>query len=442
MCGIFAIYSNSSFHINLPIDILQQLKHRGKDSFGITFTQNNQNNIETIKSLNEITKYNNNIYNNLKIAITHNRYSTTKNKSTESLINEIQPIYFKNDYIDFYLAHNGNISNITKYISYDDNYSDTQNIIKFFNNTNHNTFEDNLKKFINTVHCSYSIIILYNNDLYILRDSYGYKPLVLGSINNDFCVVSEDCIDSFIKIRDINPGEILKINDSGCKTIYNKNNKLQFKCIFEYIYFMNQNSTYNETSVYNIRFKLGQNLASIETHNFDSNNTIVVGSPNTAIPMGIGFAKYLKLPYNQVLQKQSTCGRTFILKNQQERLEYCKKFILDKSLIKNKIIILVDDSLVRGNTIFNLSKLFFENQCSQLHIRICSPPIKYPCYYGIDIPTYKELIINNFSIKEIEKKFNLTSLKYITIDKMLQAFDNNQFCSSCFTGNYNKELDW
>lgn len=442
MCGIFAIYSKSHFHINLLIDIIQQLEHRGKDSFGISFLQSSKNTVQLIKSLEPFSKYNNNSFNDLKIAITHNRYSTVKNKSINSLTKQIQPIYFKNKFIDFHIVHNGNISNITKYITYDENYSDTQNILQFFNETDSTNFENKLIEFVNKIHCSYSIIILFNNTLYILRDSYGYKPLNLGLLNNDLCVVSEDNILNFNKIRDINPGEILKIDNSGYKTLYNTSIKRQFKCIFEYIYFMNQNSTYNNQSVYQLRKKLGSSLASSETTHFNSNNTLVIGSPNTAIPMGIGFAEYLNLPYKQAIEKQPDCGRTFILKNQTERQKLCKKFIFHKSMIQNKIIILVDDSLVRGNTIQNLSKLFYEYGCNQLHIRICSPPVKYPCYYGIDIPTYEELLINNYSIKQIEKKFNLNSLKYITNYKMIEVFKDYGFCTSCFTGDYNKELDW
>lgn len=206
---------------------------------------------------------------------------------------------------------------------------------------------------------------------------------------------------------------------------------------------MNENTSYNNTSVYNIRKKLGQNLASLEKIKFNSQNTIVVGSPNTAIPMGIGFAEYLDLEYIQVLKKRSDCGRTFLLKDQNSRQKYCKKFIFDKEKIKNKSIILVDDSLVRGNTIQSLSQIFYENGCKKLHIRICSPELKFPCYYGIDIPTIEELIINNYNISEIETKFNLSSLRYITIEKMLETFgEYSGFCCACFNGEYNKELDW
>ena len=187
---------------------------------------------------------------------------------------------------------------------------------------------------------------------------------------------------------------------------------------------------------------LGKNLASMETIKFPNNNIIVVGSPNTAIPMGRGYAEYLNLTYKQLLVKEKTCGRTFILKDQQSRQNECKKFIVDKELIKDKIIILVDDSLVRGNTLKSLSKLFFANECKELHIRICSPELKYPCYYGIDIPTYEELLLNNYTIKQVEELFNLNSLRYISIEKMLNTFNNNNFCTACFDGNYNKELEW
>ena len=443
MCGIFGIYSNENIHINQLISILEQLEHRGKDSYGITFiTDTNEK--KTIKSLEKIKNYKENAYNNIKIGITHNRYSTTKNKSHQAFMDEIQPLQFNNDSIEFDLVHNGNISNIHKYISYDENLSDTQNIITFFNDSTCETFEKTLISFINTIHCSYSIIILFQNSLYVLRDRYSYKPLFLGTIHNQYCAVSEDCIDDFIKIREVHAGEIIKINKNTYETIYKytKNHPFQ-KCIFEYIYFMNENTSYTNTTVYNIRKKLGQNLASLEKINFDKDNTIVVGSPNTAIPMGLGFAEYLKLDYMQILKKHSDCGRTFILKDQNSRQNYCKKFIFDTEKIKNKSIILVDDSLVRGNTVQSLSQMFYTNGCKELHIRICSPELKFPCYYGIDIPTSEELIINNHTIPEIETKCNLSSLRYITIEKMLETFgEDTDFCCACFNGNYNKELDW
>lgn len=436
MCGIFGIISNISL-IDI-INIIENLKHRGKDSFGISYFNTE---LHTFKSnkLNDMYKLDK-LFNNIKGCITHNRYSTNKNKN--SLLKQSQPLYFKNSNLNFSLVHNGNISNVHKYIEYEDELSDTQNIIKFFEDTTEYNFEEKLKEFINIVHCSYSIIILYKEILYVLRDSYGYKPLTLGLINNNYCISSENCINNFITIRDVNPGEIIKIDNTGYKTIYYKKNKLELKCIFEFIYFMNSDTSFNKHKVYDIRKNLGKNLASMELIKFPYNNTIVVGSPNTAIPMGQGYAEYLNLSYKQLLIKEKNCERTFILKDQKTRQNECKKFIVNKELIKNKIIVLVDDSLVRGNTLKSLSKLFFINECKELHIRICSPELKYPCYYGIDIPTQEELLLNNYTIKEVEKLHNLNSLRYISITKMINTFNNNNFCTACFDGNYNKELEW
>ena len=439
MCGIFGICSKNYISNILLIKILTELKHRGSDSYGMSFTQNNTIiNIKLKELLIENINY------NINTVITHNRYSTTKNKSINNFINQAQPITFKNDNIEFSLVHNGNISNIHKYINYNNNdYSDTQNIMKFFNNITIDTFENKLIKFLNTVHCSYSIIILYNNNLYVIRDRYGYKPLILGQINNNYCVSSENCMKDFGTIRDILPGEILKITENNYTTIYHKQDKLQLKCIFEYIYFMNQNTDFNNHNVYHIRFNLGINLAKNEQFNFIKDNTIVIGSPNTAITMGKRYASYLNLNYIQLLKKNKSSVRTFILKDQETRINACKKFIVNSELIKNKIIILVDDSLVRGNTINSLSQMFHNAGCAELHIRICSPEIKYPCYYGIDIPTKEELIVNNYTIEEIEKKCNIDSLRYISLETMINTFNNDtNFCTACFTGNHNKELDW
>jgi len=444
MCGIFGlIHNNKNTKVCDLVDIINSLKHRGKDTYGVCYNYDNE-------IINYKTDNINKLYNIdksfilCKSYITHNRYSTSKNK--KNILKESQPLIFKNDKIEFSLVHNGNISNVKKYIEYEeyeDDLSDTQNIIKFFNNISEENFENKLKDFIDSVHCSYSIIILYKEILYVLRDRYGYKPLILGLYENNYCISSEDCINNFLKIRDIKNGEILKISKNKYESIYKKESKIELKCIFEYIYFMDEKSTFNNHDVLKIREKLGINLGKLENIKFNKEESIVVGSPNTAIPMGESYARYLDLVYKQLLVKKVDCGRTFILKDQKSRKNACKKFIVDEDLIKNKVIILVDDSIVRGNTLESLSKLFYNNGCKELHIRICSSEIKNPCYYGIDIPTSKELIINNYKISEIEKLYNLNSLKYITIKKMKEVFGEDKgFCMSCFNGDYNKELDW
>ena len=464
MCGIFAAYSHLGININMLTKVISELNHRGKDSYGISFVEKTSNTkIHQLKSLEKITKDNFDYdfeKNNIKMAITHNRYSTNKQKDKVSFINETQPLSFKNEWMAFDLAHNGNITNLNKYVeNVNSKISDTQNIMNFFNDKKN--IETAIIEFINTVHCSYSIVILTIDSIYAFKDRYGYKPLCLGEMADNICVSSEDCVEGFNKIKEILPGEIIKIDEDGYKSIYNifndsekytKNlqkkqkthqiHKTQ-KCVFEYIYFMNKNTRRETNTIYEIRKNMGKKMAELETMEItNKNDVIVVGSPNTAVPMGIGYAEKLQLQYKQVLIKEMTCGRTFILKDQETRKKQCRKFIISDD-IKNKTIILVDDSIVRGNTIQSLAKLFYKHGCKELHVRICSPELKYTCNYGIDIPTKKELMVNNYTIEEIEKQANITSLRYIDINSMISAInEKGSFCSACFDGVYNKELDW
>lgn len=442
MCGIFALFSNKTVNLNILFNIFSHLKHRGSDSFGIDFIHPNNRQIESLKSITPFQPLENPL--STCAAILHNRYSTNKNKS--DFISEIQPIQFKNNHLSFSLVHNGHIANANQYINYEDLpiiNTDTQNIIHFFHNATLENFESTIIDFIKTVHCSYSMCILINETIYAFRDSYGYKPLLFGKINDNYCFSSENNIPNFSLIRDVKPGEIIKLDSSGFKTIHRNSNPLELKCVFELIYFMNEKSHFNQHNIYETRINLGTQLAKSESIQFNKNETIVVGSPNTAIPMGKGFATYLDLPYEQVFKKKSDCGRTFILKTQKERLKQLLKFDFNKERIKNKIIILVDDSIVRGNTLQSISALFIEFGCKELHVRICSPELKYPCFYGIDIPTKKELIMNNYSISELEKKLGIESIRFLSINELINTFKNdNGFCLACFDGNYNKKLEW
>lgn len=453
MCGIAAILSkNNPICLNDIIKLMTSLENRGKDSYGISYKEVDNDEIKTIKSLKKFEP----IYDNksIEVCFSHNRYSTTKNKNNFN--NEIQPIHFKNNFLESSIVHNGNIAfekmNIT-YEDYDETISDTQNLVNiFFKDITDDNFEKTLIDIIDKLPGSFAIMVLYKDSLYALKDIYNYKPLVLGNLNENYCLLSENCVEGFEKIRYIQSGELLKINKYGYKTIYKHENKLELKCIFEYIYFMNPhtkifNNNDNE-SVYNIRYNLGRKLAESETMKFDKRNTVVVGSPATAVPGGKGWAYALDLTYLQVIEKKDST-RTFILKNNQTRKDYLKKFILHKDLIKDKVILLIDDSICRGNTLSSVSKMFLEDaEAKELHIRIFSPEVKNPCYFGIDLATKDELIAHNYTIEEIEKMNNLNSLRYISVEDMLSVFPNEGkgFCSGCFTGKYNNPelecLDW
>ena len=448
-CGIAGLWNNTIEPINF-CNILEQLQHRGRESAGITFLKNDEfiqkKGLGLVK---DVLTDSNNIESNGIIG--HVRYSTSGNSKLcyEDSLNEIQP--FTNNI--FSLSHNGNIPD-SFLKDFNDKNSDTQIIVNYLLNElyeNEFNWKNTLLKFTEKFKYAYCIIILTKNSLIAIRDRFGYRPLSLGiNGNKNYIIASENV--SFIKydkIRDIQPGECIQINNNGIEQLFHINNNdynLQ-KCIFEYVYFMKPESTADNNFVYQKRFEMGKILAKEEKCKFD-NDYIVIGSPNTGIPGGKGYASQMGLKYIQALRKKSDCGRTFILPSQQDRLKFLKKFDFDYNDLKDKKIILVDDSIVRGNTIKALSK-FFRIDCHvrEFHMRVLSPPVKFPCFYGIDIPTKQELIANkidnnldeNEKIKHIAQISGLDSLQYISNDGMKCVFDDsNNFCDACFSGKFNE----
>ena len=338
--------------------------------------------------------------------------------------------------------------------------SDSHLLLKYLEeklNSNHNIL-NLLIDLINIINKSFSLIILYKDELYIVRDKFGVRPLCIGYNETGWCVSSESCVfegdDNYAFLKDVEPGQILKINKNGIKNLFNYNSfdKHQSHCLFEYIYFLNENSYADGYQVSNLRYKFGEHLAlqDIKSKTLldkDISNPLVVGSPSTGIPSGKGYADRLNYEYKQVLKKNNNIGRTFILESNKKREEGCyKKYYLEEEFIKDRNIIIIDDSLVRGTTMKNLIHIFRNAGALSVHIRIASPPIKYPCFYGIDIPTKQELIANNINdINDIEiciaKKINANSLSYLKLENIksiMKELDNN-ICTGCFDNNYN---DW
>ena len=489
-CGIVGLWSkNRQKAINL-INPLKKLQHRGRESCGITIIQqsnsaenNNQNNnqnkfFKNINGLGMVSEVFDNInnINNEEIlsGIGHVRYSTSGKSKTDKqqALAEIQP-HLLEDKIA--VCHNGNIPNIReiqeyinkneKSLSQELEYEITNDtlvisdfLIKSINNQNNQeNIENILKKLIKYFKYAFCILILTKDELYAVRDMYGYRPLCYGynSEYESYLLASESvALVNHKLIREIEPGEIIKINKNGVSSLIDISFKNFQKCIFEYIYFANENSTIDEKLIYQFRYNCGKLLAKQETINFNNNvnnntNTsdfIVIGSPNTGIPGGKGYADELGLPYAQYLRKKPDCGRTFILPNQSDRIKYLNKFDLDKELLKDKKIILVDDSIVRGNTIKSLNRFLKEYaNIKELHIRILSPPLKSPCFFGVDIPTKEELIINKMNIPEIIKTTGIESLIYLDIYNLKQNFNNikdksDNYCYGCFTGEYIKDI--
>jgi len=431
MCGIFAIYSQKHTKKNICdlINGMKKLQHRGKDGYGISMNNNN-NNIITIKQKGEISKNINEIdfHKKCKSCIGHLRYSTSgiSIKSEEIQFNEIQPLIGNINEMNYVLCHNGNVPNI--------NGHDTSYINEKIMESNE-LFENTLINIINEIPAAFSIVIMINNELYAMRDRYGIRPLCIGEKKNKYYISSESI--GFKKninyIRDIKPGEIIKINENGIKTIYIHPNAKLSLCLFEILYFLNENSFTDGLYIKNIRKQLGKILAIKDNkENFDNSYT-VIGIPLTGICSGKSYANQLNLKYEQLITKNNNISRSFIAINDIERKRICNnKFIYDADNIKGKKLIIVDDTIVRGNVIKSIINNLYNYGAIEIHVRIPAPPVIDICELGISIQTKKELIMYNNTINEVCDEINATSLKYLFIEELqnIPYYSYNQ----CFSG--------
>ena len=480
--------SNTSLDSNIDNKndtYFEVLGNTDSGSISSTDSLNNSNEKNTTNNINNI--------NNTNKIINNNNIS---NPIHQTIHNESQPFTGFHPILgQFTLVHNGNIpynsdnKNIIKsclntnlydcYLNGNnvDIISDTHMIVKFIENFDFNRYAYIYNKkqdwdinptLTNDEKCkiifieilkifkkAYCLIILTNSYIYAIRDKYGVRPLCIGYNQFGCCISSESTVfnNEYNFMRDVKPGEILKVNEDGVNTMYIYENErknmlnipIKAHCLFEYIYFLKEDTFADNFHVSNLRYKFGVELANQDIENKKIiKNAIVVGSPSTGIPSGKGYADKMNLPYIQVLKKDNNVGRTFILENNKKRDNACKKkYYLDTKKIKNNKIIIVDDSLVRGTTITNLISIFRESGAKEVHIRIAAPPIKNPCYYGIDIPTKEELIANNNNVDDIEQIINANSLSYLSINsirKIMEKYFGNM-CTGCFDGYYNN-FDW
>lgn len=451
-CGIFGIINKNSHKnvISQTINGLELLQHRGRESAGIAYYHNNNNiNVhkdnglvkdifKTFSTTHEVNK-----------CIGHVRYSTSGKimNEVDNTLEHIQPCTsFTNDE-EFALSYNGNIRNINRAVSKFNisNISiDTEMIIEIIKKIDKPTMKDKLIEFMKNVNGVYCLIIMTKDGLYCLRDSYGVRPLCIGQNTHGYCISSESCaLQDYSFIRTIEPGEILFISDK-IESIFCLKRDKPAKCIFEYIYFMNKNTQTNNKTIEQIRYNVGVRLG-LSDIKFDKNNTLVTGCPQTGIAYGEGYAVAAELPYAQFLRKAENTGRTFILPENTERIISCKKNLYIDGDITGKNLILLDDSLVRGNTLTTVIEKLREHGAKSIHVRITSPPVRFPCYFGVDIPSSEELIASSHTIEQIRQKINADTLIYTDLDIIKNAIDDssNSFCSACFDGQYKKELlDW
>lgn len=445
MCGIIGIFSNENNVIEETYQNLKSIQHRGRDSYGFVFYNNEFN---LIKATNKIQKPNLNIR-NVTRSLAHTKYTTSyyrkKIKGKEDMLNVTQPFKGFNCRLgEFYLVHNGNIKDLDKVKELfdvdDEVLNDSHLLLKIIEKMELQRWEDIFNQIMLSIEGSFSIIILTKNDLFCFKDLRGYRPLCIGKNDNGFCIASESVgLGNYKYVKEIERGKIIKINNQGLneEEIFVDLSKIkEKKCLFEYIYFLNKDSLF-EKKVRDYRYNFGIELAKNE---LKLENAVVIGAPMTGIPSGQGFADYSGYQYKQILVKNKNAGRSFILKNDEERIKECKrKFLIENGeLAKNKELFFIDDSLVRGNTLKVIIDILRELKPKKIHIRIASPKILNICNYGIDIPSCEELIMNFNTNEEYMKKIGIDSLKFLELENMFSVMGSNNFCTDCFK----KSIDW
>lgn len=438
-CGIIGVFLKEEKDLySLIKSCLISIQHRGQESAGICIYKDKKFIYD--KGLGICEKALNNTFcEESNIGIGHVRYSTAGSSSFDSA----QPILFNGKKINIAIAHNGHIINylslknrliIEKY----DFKSDTDSeiiaaLIDFYWDGN---IINSIKKVMNELCGAYCVNILFGDKLITFRDPNGFRPLWLGKINDGYLISSEVCTyesNNGDIIREINPGEIIIIDREGMKE-YNQDslNKMSV-CAMEYIYFSNYKNIINGIKCETIRKKIVEKLV---VKNIEINNPLVIGIPDT----GILFAKYFSevsgyeyFGYNNL---DNYIERSFIMPTKEQRMknaEYKLTFINEK--VKNRNIILIDDSIVRGTTCINAVKKLKKLGAKSIHIFVGSPIIKYPCFMGLDIPTTIELLGYNRSIDEIKNYLKCDSINYLSINELIECLGNNA-CLACFNGDY------
>ena len=450
-CGVFGVFGHEDASALTALG-LHALQHRGQESAGIvSFDGKNFNNQLNLGLVGDyFTKET--VIKRLPgyAALGHVRYSTTG----KTLFKNIQPLFADLQGGGLACSHNGNLTNgielrkkLIKEGSIFQSTSDTEAFIHLISKSKEKTIVKKIVDALYEIKGAYSFGILTNKKLIGIRDPLGIRPLVLGSLGKAKIISSETCALDIIGakyVREIKCGEIIAIDKDGMKSYNPFPNSKERPCIFEYIYFARPDSIMSGNSVYEYRKKMGMELAK----EFKTNGDIIIPVPDSGVPAALGYSIQSKIPFDLGIIRNHYVGRTFIEPTQKIRQLGIKlKHNTNKKLIKGKKVILIDDSIVRGTTAIKIVEMVREAEASEVHMRVSSPPIKFPDYYGIDTPKKEELMAANNSIKEMKKKLKLDSLHFLSIEGLYKSMGlvkrnsvSPQFTDHCFSGDYPTEL--
>lgn len=442
-CGVFGVWGVPNA-AEVTYYGLHSLQHRGQEGCGIV-TVNEEEQLRRVKGLGLVTEvFNNDNLSTLKgdMAIGHVRYSTAGGGGIEN----VQPFMFRHNSGDFALAHNGNLVNsdqLRRYLedrgSLFQSTSDSEilaHLIKKNPNERKMPRIYPIMEALNMIEGAFAFVVMTQKRIYACRDKYGLRPLSLGKLGDGYVVSSETCAFSTIGaefIRDIEPGEIVTIDHHGIRSRRYSEYQRHAMCAMEYIYFARPDSDIESMNVHTFRKESGKLLFKESPADAD----IVVGVPDSSLSAAMGYAEASGLPYDMGLIKNKYIGRTFIQPSQEMRDKGVKmKLSPVLSIVSGKRVVLIDDSIVRGTTSLRIVRMLREAGATEVHVRIASPMIKFPCFYGVDISTYDELLCARRTLEEARQKIEADSLAFLSESALYEAGRRSDLCVACFSGVY------
>ena len=448
-CGVIGIYAPHEDVATMTYFGLYALQHRGQEATGIAVSDGSI--IQVHKNMGLVSQ----VYTPENLAplkgdyaIGHTRYSTTGSSS----LRNVQPFQIETKFGPLAIAHNGNLVNapvlrkklLQKGIGLSST-TDTEIMTMMLAGAEGDTWQERITNTMADWIGAFSIVVLTRKHVFALRDPWGFRPLNLGLLPGGGHAVASECgalrTLGCEATREVNPGEIVQLSDNALKVTQAlpsaENRSL---CTFEHIYFSRPDTTWDDLSVHQVRVNLGEELAKEAPVTAD----YVIPVPDSSIPAAIGYAKFANIPFNNGFIKNRYIGRTFIEPTDTLRKHGIRlKFNVIQENILNKDLILIDDSIVRGNTLNALVKLLKDAGARSVHVRITCPPIKHPCFMGVDMGTYAELIAHTRTIEQIRDSIHSDSLHYLSLQGMMRAIGKeNGYCNACFHGTYPFEVNF
>ena len=450
-CGVFGIYGHPDAAALTALG-LHALQHRGQEAAGIVSFDGER--FQTARRLGLVGDHfsSEKVINRLQgsSALGHVRYSTTG----ETILRNVQPLFAELAAGGFAVAHNGNLTNgltlrreLIAQGAICQSTSDTEVILHLVARSQKTRIVERYIDALRSLEGAYALVALTNKKLIGARDPYGIRPLILGELNGAYILCSETCALDIIGakfIREVENGEVVVISDDGIESLRPFPKQPARPCIFEYIYFSRPDSMLGGRSIYDVRKGMGRELARESAIDAD----VIVPIPDSGVPAAIGFAQETGIPFELGIIRNHYVGRTFIEPTQTIRSLGVKlKHNANRAVVQGKRVVLIDDSIVRGTTSVKIVRMMYEAGAKEVHMRISSPPIKHPDFYGIDTPEQKSLLAATHTLEEMRQYIGVDSLAFLSVDGVYRAVgypgrDNArpQFTDHCFTGDYPTHL--